>query len=66
MVLDQGFKQTLCDSYFNALISGEFGNVTLNKIIHYVLDFIPGFIYGSLCNEPVNKSRHHVEVYFDR
>ena len=36
-VLDQWFKQTLCVSYFPMLISGSFGNVSENKVIHYVL-----------------------------
>ena len=42
MVLDQWFKQTLCDSYFTEWISDLFGNGLVNKIRYYVLAILLG------------------------
>ena len=45
LVLDNLFRQTLFDSYFNEMISGSFGNVPVNKTRHYFLAILLGFLW---------------------
>ena len=42
LALDQRFKKTLCVTYFTELILVSFGNVPVNKSIHYVFDILLG------------------------
>ena len=44
LVLNKGFKQTLCFGYFTELILGSFGNGPVNKSRHYVLAILLGLL----------------------